>query len=211
MQIVIVDLGIGNLRSVEQALKTVAPNQDVIISSKAEDILNADRMVLPGQGAIGSWFKAYDQFGVADAVDSALRSKPCFGICVGMQAMFSHCAEDGGVDGLGLFDGEVEHFSEHQPSDCNAKIPHMGWNTVKQTQPHPLWKGITDESRFYFLHSYAATSADQDSILGKANYYHEFIAVVGRDNVFATQFHPEKSHRDGLQLLKNFTNWNGQV
>ena len=211
MQIVIVDLGIGNLRSVEQALKTVAPDQNVIISSSADEIINADRMVLPGQGAIGSWFSAYDEYGVAEAVDHALQNKPCFGICVGMQAMFSYCAEDGGVDGLGLFDGEVEHFEVHQPVDCDAKIPHMGWNKVEQTNSHPLWQGVENGSRFYFLHSYAATSADDSIILGKANYHHEFIAVVGRDNIFATQFHPEKSHRDGLQLLKNFTNWNGRV
>lgn len=209
MQIVIVDLGIGNLRSVEQALKTVAPNQNIVVSSKAQDIENADRMVLPGQGAIGSWFKAYDEYGVADAVDQALEEKPSFGICVGMQALFAHCTEDGGVDGLGLFDGDVEHFTAHQPTDVRAKIPHMGWNQVKQKTDHALWQDIDDDARFYFLHSYAATSADDSIVQGSADYHHEFIAAVGRDNVFATQFHPEKSHADGLQLLKNFANWNG--
>lgn len=211
MQIVIVDLGIGNLRSVEHALKHVAPQQDVLVSSKAEDILNADRMVLPGQGAIGSWFKAYDEFDVADAVDQALSEKPCFGICVGMQAMFSHSSEDDGVDGLGLFDGEVEHFSDHHGRDIEAKIPHMGWNQVVQTQDHALWNGVENNSRFYFLHSYAASSADESIIQGSADYHHPFVAAVGRDNIFATQFHPEKSHDDGLQLLKNFANWNGSV
>jgi glutamine amidotransferase len=211
MQIVIVDLGIGNLRSVEQALKTVAPDQDVLVSSKAEDIMNADRMVLPGQGAIGSWFKAYDEYGLEAAVLDALNSKPSFGICVGMQAMFAHSTEDGGIDGLGLFDGSVEHFSDHQPSDVIAKIPHMGWNQVEQNTDHVLWSDIDNHARFYFLHSFAATSADDLVIQGTADYHHKFIAAVGRDNVFATQFHPEKSHDDGLQLLKNFANWNGQV
>ncbi len=211
MQLVIVDLGIGNLRSVEQAFKVVSPTQNILVSSRAEDIENADRMVLPGQGAIGSWFKAYDEYGVADAVDKALAEKPCFGICVGMQAMFAHCTEDNGVDGLGIFDGEVEHFTAHQPSDVHAKIPHMGWNQVTQKTDHPIWQGIENQARFYFLHSYAATSADESIIHGMANYHHEFIAAVGRDNIFATQFHPEKSHDDGLQLLKNFANWNGAV
>ncbi len=211
MQIVIVDLGIGNLRSVEQALKTVAPDQNILVSSNAQDIERADRMILPGQGAIGSWFKAYDEYGVADAVDQALAEKPCFGICVGMQAMFAHCAEDGGVDGLGLFDGEVEHFTAHQPADIHAKIPHMGWNQVSQKTDHALWQGIENQSRFYFLHSFAASSADDSIIQGTADYHHEFIAAVGRDNVFATQFHPEKSHADGLQLLRNFASWNGSV
>ncbi len=211
MQIVIVDLGIGNLRSVEQALKTVAPDQNVLVSSKSEDIENADRMVLPGQGAIGSWFKAYDEYGVAEAVDQALADKPSFGICVGMQALFAHCTEDGGVDGLGLFDGEVEHFTAHQPEGVKAKIPHMGWNQVNQCSDHPVWQGVENQARFYFLHSYAATSADESIVQGFADYYHEFIAAVGRDNVFATQFHPEKSHADGLQMLKNFSRWNGQT
>lgn len=211
MQIVIVDLGIGNLRSVEQALKTVAPDQNILVSSNAQDIEKADRMILPGQGAIGSWFKAYDEYGVADAVDQALAEKPCFGICVGMQAMFTHCAEDGGVDGLGLFDGEVEHFTAHQPTDVHAKIPHMGWNQVLQNTDHALWQGIENQSRFYFLHSFAASSADDSIVQGTADYHHEFIAAVGRDNVFATQFRPEKSHADGLQLLKNFANWDGSV
>ena len=209
MQIVIVDLGIGNLRSVEQALRYVAPQQDVLVSSKADDIRNADRMVLPGQGAIGSWFAAYDKHGVGEAVDTALNEKPCFGICVGMQALFSSSSEDGGVDGLGLFDGEVEHFSAHHTEDVVAKIPHMGWNEVSQTQQHELWHGIENNQRFYFLHSYAATSADTKVIQGSADYHHAFIAAVGRDNVFATQFHPEKSHDDGLKLLKNFVDWKG--
>lgn len=211
MQIVVVDLGMGNLRSVDQALKTVAPDQNVLISSKVQDIADADRLVLPGQGAMGSWFKAYDEYGLEDAVQEAFNSKPSFGICVGMQAMFAHSSEDGGIDGLGLFDGSVEHFSDHHADDINAKIPHMGWNQVEQKTDHALWHGIDNQARFYFLHSFAATSADESIIQGIADYHHQFIAAVGRDNIFATQFHPEKSHADGLRLLKNFAHWNGQV
>jgi len=214
MQIAVVDLGTGNLRSVEQAVKHVAPEQNVVITSDSQVILNADRMVLPGQGAIGTWFKSYQKLNLDVAVRDALANKPCFGICVGMQAMFEYCAEDGGIEGLGLFAGKVEHFEDFHATDVNAqnaKIPHMGWNKVEQNTDHPLWQGIDDQSRFYFLHSYAATTTDNVIVMAKANYYHSFIAAVGRENVFATQFHPEKSHNDGLQLLRNFANWNGNT
>ena len=133
------------------------------------------------------------------------------GICVGMQALFGHSEEDGGVDGLGLFDGSVRHFSNfHDAKSSSLKIPQMGWNQVKQTQDHPMWHNIDDEAHFYFVHSFCANSSAVDQIcVGKANYGHEFIAAVAHDNVFAVQFHPEKSHDDGLTLLKNFTQWNG--
>ena len=211
MQIAVVDLGTGNLRSVEQAVKQVAPEQDVVITADPQVILNADRMVLPGQGAIGTWFKSYQELKLDAAVRDALVNKPCFGICVGMQALFDYCAEDGGVEGLGVFSGKVEHFKGFHSPNVGAKIPHMGWNQVDQKIDHPLWQGITDQARFYFLHSYAATTADDAIVMAQANYHHSFIAAVGRDNVFASQFHPEKSHNDGLQLLSNFANWNGKV
>ena len=211
MQIAVVDLGTGNLRSVEQAVKHVAPDQNVVITADPQVILNADRMVLPGQGAIGTWFKSYNELNLDAAVRDALATKPCFGICVGMQAMFDYCAEDGGMDGLGVFAGNVEHFNQFHAANIGAKIPHMGWNQVVQNSDHPLWQGIDDQARFYFLHSYAATTSDDAIIMAKANYHHSFIAAVGRGNVFATQFHPEKSHNDGLQLLRNFANWNGNT
>ena len=215
-QVAIVDLGTGNLRSVEQAIKHVAPDQQVVITADPKVVVQADRMVLPGQGAVGTWFKAYQQQGLDAAVRDALKHKPCFAICVGMQALFEYCAEDGGMNGLGLFSGRVEHFAQHHLTNdvdttARVKIPHMGWNIVQQVQEHPVWHKIDDEARFYFLHSYAATSNDMSCTLGLSDYHQRFIAMVGRDNVVATQFHPEKSHENGLQLLRNFVRWDGQV
>jgi len=216
MQIAVIDLGVGNLRSVEQALNAVAPDASIVVTSDATTIDQADRVVMPGQGAVGTWFNALNERGLEQAVRNSLDSKPMLGICVGMQALFDHCEEDGGVDGLGLFSGEVRHFSNFHAQDADAprlKIPQMGWSQVSQTQDHPLWQGIEDHSHFYFVHSFCANlkaSALQDCVYGEANYGHNFISAVGRDNVFAVQFHPEKSHNDGLQLLKNFTQWNGE-
>jgi len=215
MQIAVIDLGVGNLRSVKQALSAVAPDASVIVSSDAQAINDADRVVLPGQGAVGTWFDALAERDLGDAVRHAMASKPLLGICVGMQALFEHCEEDGGVEGLGLFKGSVRHFSNfHREQEPRLKIPQMGWNQVSQAHPHPLWHGIGDQSYFYFVHSFCANSpagTEDEALFGLAHYGHSFIAAVGRDNVFAVQFHPEKSHNDGLTLLKNFTQWDGQV
>lgn len=215
MQIAVIDLGMGNLRSVAQALTEVAPAADVVVTDQANIINSADRVVLPGQGAIGSWFRALHDRNLEQTVQTVLREKPVLGICVGMQALFDHCEESGGISGLGLFQGSVRHFSHfHGAGERALKIPHMGWNQVAQIHPHPLWHNIDDQSYFYFVHSYcanAAEDADLGLIYGSTDYGHQFIAATGRDNVFAVQFHPEKSHRDGLQLLKNFTIWNGEV
>ncbi len=218
MQIAVVDLGVGNLRSVKQAVTTVADNADVILTSDASQIAQADKVVLPGQGAVGTWFNELKERGLEQAISTALDEKPMLGICVGMQALFDYCEEDGGQQGLSLFNGSVRHF-EHFHADRSAederlKIPQMGWNSVFQLRDHPLWHGIDDESYFYFVHSYCANSApdaDLGMVYGGADYGHKFIAAVGRDNVFAVQFHPEKSHDNGLKLLKNFTDWNGKA
>ena len=211
MQIAVIDLGIGNLRSVEQALVAVAPNANVVVTSDASVIANADRVVMPGQGAIGTWFSALQERELSASVKNALAEKPMLGICVGMQALFERSEEDGGVDGLGLFEGSVRHFNNfHVDQTQSLKIPQMGWNQVTQSKEHALWHGIDDQAHFYFVHSFCANSpVSNDIAYGHANYGHEFIAAVGRDNVFAVQFHPEKSHDDGLTLLKNFTQWNG--
>ena len=215
MQIAIIDLGVGNLRSAKQALVAVAPNANVVVTSDSAVIEQADRVVMPGQGAVGTWFNALIERDLTHAVRSSLESKPMLGICVGMQSLFRFCEEDGGIDGLDLFDGSVRHFSNfHSTADQaqRLKVPQMGWNQVSQKQDHALWHGINDQSHFYFVHSFCANLSDQANqscIYGEANYGHDFIAAVGRDNVFAVQFHPEKSHDDGLQLLKNFTQWNG--
>ena len=219
MQIAVVDLGIGNLRSVEQALRTVAPDQQVIVSSDADTIASADRLVLPGQGAIGTWFSALRERKLQTAVEQAIAEKPVLGICVGMQAMFDYCEEGGGMSGLGLFNGEVRHFkqfhksAQNDPKEPALKIPQMGWNQVQQSRPHPLWQGIDDNAHFYFVHSYCANMAsnDDESIKGVSDYGHRFVSAVAAPNVFAVQFHPEKSHNDGLRLLKNFTYWNGDA
>lgn len=218
MQIAIIDLGIGNLRSVEQAVNTVAADADVIVSSDATSIAAADRVVLPGQGAIGTWFEALRERQLEAVINQAINEKPLLGICVGMQALFNYCEEDGGMSGLGVFDGSVRHFSHfHADRDATEetlKIPKMGWNQVAQTQHHPLWQSIDDNAHFYFVHSYCANAfenANFEMIQGTADYGHQFIAAVACENVFAVQFHPEKSHRDGLQLLKNFTQWNGST
>lgn len=212
MQIAVIDFGIGNLRSVEQALRAVAADADVIVTHDSTLIASADKVVMPGQGAVGTWFKALDERGLKAAVTKSLAEKPMLGICVGMQALFDYCEEDGGIDGLGVFQGSVKHFSNFHSmnSPARLKIPQMGWNQVSQTQDHALWHGINDDSHFYFVHSFCAnTEQDQAAVFGSADYGHEFITAVGRDNVFAVQFHPEKSHDDGLTLLKNFTQWNG--
>lgn len=214
MQLAIIDLGVGNLRSVEQAFKHVAPHFNVQITRRASEIDNADRVVLPGQGAIGSWFRELDQRGLRKVVMDALVEKPTLGICVGMQALFSHCEEDGDQSGLGLFQGSVRHFRHFHQTTQNGerlKIPQMGWNQVTQTSEHPMWHGIPQNSHFYFLHSYCANldqSSQNDDVHGVADYGHQYIAAIGRGNLFATQFHPEKSHNDGLQLLRNFSQWN---
>lgn len=217
MQIAVIDLGVGNLRSVEQALTTVAPNSDVVVTCDANVIAGADRVVMPGQGAVGTWFKALNDRKLEAAVRSSLSDKPMLGICVGMQALFEYCEEDGGVNGLSLFEGSVRHFSNFHndnksSNQARLKIPKMGWNQVAHRRDHALWHGIDDQSHFYFVHSFCAnieTDKDSSVIYGEADYGHDFIAAVGRDNVFAVQFHPEKSHDDGLKLLKNFTQWNG--
>jgi len=215
MRIAVVDLEIGNLRSVEQALLAVSEGAQIQITRDPKEILDCDKLVLPGQGAIGTWFEYFNRFDLRESVQHAFENKPVLGICVGMQAMFARSAEDGGLTGLGLFDGTVEHFSQfHSADDQGLKIPQMGWNRVKQSNSHPLWHDIDDEAYFYFVHSYCANlnqGADREVVLGETNYGHQFVSAVGRDNVFAVQFHPEKSQDDGLQLLKNFCQWNGEV
>lgn len=218
MQIAVVDLGVGNLRSVTQAVITVAPDAEVILTSDAESLVRADKVVLPGQGAVGTWFDELKQRELTEALDECLGQKPLLGICVGMQALFDYCEEDGGQAGLGLFNGSVKHFSHFHKGRTaeqeRLKIPQMGWNQVFQLREHPLWKGIDDDSYFYFVHSFCANTApdsDLGVVYGGADYGHKFISAVGRDNVFAVQFHPEKSHDNGLKLLKNFTDWDGQA
>jgi len=224
--IVIVDLGTGNLRSVSKAVQHVAAKSQVSISSDPVAIAGAGHLILPGQGAIGTWINQLNANpGLHSAVLSRLQQGPVLGICLGLQALYTRSEENGGTPGLNLLSGTVRHFTSgcQQPLGSrqllkhgqlngyhgNLKIPHMGWNQVRQTRTHPLWHGIEDLQRFYFVHSYFVDSEDNAQVVGECEYGNIFTAAAARDNLFATQFHPEKSQQAGLQLLKNFVNWNG--
>lgn len=209
-KIVVVDYGMGNLRSVAQALRQVAPEAEVLISGEVGDIRSADRLVLPGQGAIPDCMRSLQESGLQDALLDAARNKPLFGVCVGEQLMFDW-SEEGDTAGLGLFPGKVVKFRfDHQLQEDGSrfKVPQMGWNRVHQSLSHPLWHGIADNSYFYFVHSYYAVPADSAHVAGETPYGAPFCSAIARDNIFATQFHPEKSAIAGLQLYKNFVHWN---
>ena len=209
-KIVVVDYGMGNLRSVAQALRHVAPDADVRISGEVSDIRNADRLVFPGQGAIPDCMRCLRESGLQEALMEASRSKPMFGVCVGEQLLFDW-SEEGDTPGLGLLPGKVVRFQLEgrlQEDGSRFKVPQMGWNQVKQTLSHPLWHGIADDSYFYFVHSYYAAPANPAHTAGETQYGAPFSSAVARDNIFATQFHPEKSAAAGLQLYKNFVHWN---
>lgn len=208
-KIVVVDYGMGNLRSVAQALRRVAPEADVRISGELADIRSADRLVLPGQGAIPDCMRSLQESGLQEALLDAARNKPLFGVCVGEQLMFDW-SEEGDTAGLGLFPGKVVKFrfdSQLQEDGSRFKVPQMGWNQVRQSSPHPLWNGIADDSYFYFVHSYYAVPSERSHIAGETPYGALFCSAIARDNIFATQFHPEKSAAAGLQLYKNFVHW----
>ena len=200
----------GNLRSVAQALRKVAPEADVRISGAVADIRAADRLVLPGQGAIPDCMRSLQESGLQDALLDAARNKPLFGVCVGEQLMFDW-SEEGDTAGLGLFPGKVVKFrldNQLQEDGSRFKVPQMGWNRVHQSLSHPLWNGIADDSYFYFVHSYYAVPTQRAHIAGETPYGALFCSAIARDNIFATQFHPEKSATAGLQLYKNFVHWN---
>ncbi|MGV7208285.1 imidazole glycerol phosphate synthase subunit HisH [Oxalobacteraceae bacterium A2-2] len=208
-KIVVVDYGMGNLRSVAQALRAVAPEAEVLISGEAADIARADRIVLPGQGAMPDCMRSLRESGVQEALLEASRSKPMMGVCVGEQMLFD-VSEEGNAAGLGLLPGKVVRFQldgQLQEDGSRFKVPQMGWNQVRQSASHPLWAGIPDDSYFYFVHSYFAQPADAAHTVGQTVYGQPFACAVARDNIFATQFHPEKSAATGLQLYKNFVHW----
>lgn len=206
MDIAVVDYGMGNLRSVSKALEHVAPGATVTVTARPEDLRVAGRVVVPGQGAMPDCMRELRARGLADAVVEATRTKPFLGICIGLQMLFD-LSEEGGVKGLGVLPGTVRRFPAGMRDQAGLplKIPHMGWNEVEQLAPHALWTEITDASRFYFVHSYYAEAAEDAS--GRCTYGLPFTAAVARDNMFAVQFHPEKSQTAGLQLLRNFVHW----
>ena len=205
MKIAIVDYGMGNLRSASKALEHVAPEASVMVTSRPEEVLAADRVVVPGQGAMPDCMRELRARGLADAVVEATRTKPFLGICIGMQMLFEH-GEEGDTAGLGILAGTVPRFAP-AGGPARLKVPHMGWNQVFQARGHALWQGIADASRFYFVHSYYPAPGDPAVTAGECVYGVRFACAVARDNLFAVQFHPEKSQSPGLQLLHNFVHW----
>ena len=214
-KIAIVDYGMGNIRSVAQAVMKVAPECTVVIAHTPEMIASADKVILPGQGAMPDCMTNLKESGLFDALLVAIKTKPLLGVCVGEQMLFSTSAEahhpQKNTDCLNIFPGEVIKFAlddQEQANGSHFKVPHMGWNEVKQQRSHPMWEGIPDASRFYFVHSYYVVPDHEEYVFGTTHYGKEFTSAVAKDNIFATQFHPEKSAQLGLCLYKNFTRWN---
>jgi imidazole glycerol-phosphate synthase subunit HisH len=210
--VAVIDYGMGNLRSVSQAVAHVAQTADdikVIVTGNPEEVFLAERVVLPGQGAMRDCMRELRDSGLQDAVLDALRTKPVMGVCVGMQMLLDH-SEEQDTPGLGVIHGEVKRFrldGRTQPDGSRFKVPQMGWNRVRQAQPHPIWSGVPDNAWFYFVHSFYAEPMDAQHSAGITEYGTHFTSAVARDNIFATQFHPEKSAADGLLLYRNFLLW----
>lgn len=209
--VAVVDYGMGNLRSVSQAVLHVADGSglEVVITSKPDEVRAAERVVLPGQGAMRDCMRELADSGLKEAVLEAAANKPLMGVCVGMQMLLDH-SEEQDTPGLGLIPGRVQRFrleGQLQPDGSRFKVPQMGWNRVSQVQPHPVWAGVPDEAWFYFVHSYYARPLDARHSAGETDYGLRFTCAVARDNIFATQFHPEKSAAHGLALYRNFLHW----
>ena len=213
--VAVVDYGMGNLRSVCKAIEHVAPEARVRLTANAAEIRAASRVVFPGQGAIGGCMTALETGGLREPILQALKSKPFLGICLGLQALYDFSEEGGGTPCLSLLAGAVKRFPVERMKDETTglplKVPHMGWNQVRQTTPHPLWNGIPQDTRFYFVHSYYADSAESADVAGETDYALRFTSAAAHANIFAVQFHPEKSQRGGLRLLQNFMAWDGHA
>ncbi|MGF6526434.1 imidazole glycerol phosphate synthase subunit HisH [Variovorax sp. PvP013] len=210
--VAVVDYGMGNLRSVSQAVRHAADQAgvEVFVTADPDVVRRATRVVLPGQGAMPDCMRELRDSGLRDSVLEAAASKPLFGVCVGMQMLLSR-SEEGPTDGLGLIPGDVVKFDlagRLQPDGSRFKVPQMGWNQVRQARPHAMWDGVPDDAYFYFVHSFYARPADARHAVGEADYGAPFAAAIARDNLFATQFHPEKSADHGLRLYRNFLHWN---
>ena len=207
--VAVVDYGMGNLRSVAKAIEHVAPRLGVAVTSDPKAVARAARVVFPGQGAMPDCMREMDARGLRDAVVDAARHKPFLGICIGLQMLFER-SEEGDTPGLGLLPGRVRRFPAARMVDgqgARLKVPHMGWNEVRQSGSHPLWDGIAPDSRFYFVHSYFPDPDARGLSAGESTYGVPFTCAVARENVFAVQFHPEKSQAAGLKLLANFLAW----
>ena len=208
VDIAVVDYGMGNLRSVHNALIAVAPNASIVVTDDPSVVAQAKRVVFPGQGAMPDCMRELDARNLRNAVIDAARNRPFLGICIGLQMLFEHSTE-GDVSCLGILPGQVVRFP-HELRDANGaklKVPHMGWNEVHHEE-HEMWQGIAQDARFYFVHSYYVQPSDASLVQAVSHYPQPFVCAVARKNLFAVQFHPEKSHQTGLQLLRNFVNWN---
>ncbi len=208
--IAIIDYGMGNLRSVAKALEHVAPSAQITVTHDRTAIRHADRVVFPGQGSIRDCLRELAHWDLLDVVREAALNKPFLGLCLGPQALLEFSEENGGVECLKILPGRVAWFGELRDPASNErlKVPHMGWNQVHQLNDHPLWQGIPQDSRFYFVHSYYLQPADTTLAVGRTDYGFSFVSAIARDNLFAMQFHPEKSAQAGLRLLANFADWN---
>ncbi|WP_257284808.1 imidazole glycerol phosphate synthase subunit HisH [Endozoicomonas sp. SESOKO1] len=209
--VAVIDYGMGNLHSVSKALEHVADaNTRIMVTADPGQILAADKVVLPGVGAIRDCMAEIRRHGIDEVVRELVATRPLLGICVGMQVLLDHSEENGGVECLGLFSGDVKFFGKdlRDAEGSRLKVPHMGWSPVSQVEPsHPLWQGVDDNARFYFVHSYYALVASEAVVVGRSDYGIGFDVALGHDNIFAVQFHPEKSAANGLQLLENFLKW----
>ncbi|MFK7865565.1 MAG: imidazole glycerol phosphate synthase subunit HisH [Pseudohongiellaceae bacterium] len=217
--VAVIDYGMGNLHSVAKAVEHVgkelelagATPTQVTVTADAQVIADADRVIFPGVGAIRDCMAEIKRLNVGKIVEDAMKSKPVLAICVGMQALMQSSEENGGVSCLGFMEGDVRYFGDAHVDEKGhkLKVPHMGWNQVEQTCAHPLWKDIPNRSRFYFVHSYYVHADGHTNVTGVTNYGVELVATLAADNIFATQFHPEKSQDAGLTLLRNFLQWDG--
>ena len=209
--IAVIDYGMGNLHSVSKALEHVAPSAVVTVTSNPQVVENADRVVFPGVGAIRDCMHEIQRLNIGEVVKKAIQAKPVLAICVGMQALMQSSEENGGIDCLNIMPGQVKYFGENlvDSQGHKLKVPHMGWNNVSQSQDHALWHNIKQDSRFYFVHSYYVEALNNPNVFATCDYGKKFAASVQQGNLFAVQFHPEKSADAGLQLLNNFCQWQG--
>ncbi len=202
--IAIIDYGVGNLRSVYNAVNFISPKVRSIITNDPDQIVKADKIIFPGQGAMPGCFQELEKKGLTEAILQCAKQKPFFGICLGLQMLFD-LSEEGNQKGLGLLSGTVKKFKNDYKN--KIKIPHMGWNSVVQSSSHPMWRNVKNESKFYFVHSYFAEVSNESLVVGQTEHGLNFASAVAKDNIFASQFHPEKSSAIGLQLLENFISW----